>query len=74
MGTTAGLDATHAIVIPTATATAGTLRTGDTPCWEASLRAHHHKLLRAGVTTWADEGKKLTAKPRAKKTPAATPA
>lgn len=66
MGTTAGLDATHAIVIPTTTATAGTLRTGDTPCWEASLRAHHARLVKAGVTTWQAEGRKLTARPRKK--------
>lgn len=44
----------------------------DTPEWEASLAAHHHKLLKAGVTTWADEGKKLTAKPRPRKKPAVT--
>lgn len=68
MGTTAGLDASHAVVIPAATATPGTLRTGDTPCWEASLRTHHARLVKAGVDTWAAEGKKLTANRQKKNT------
>jgi hypothetical protein len=50
------------IVIPPATA--AQIRTGDTPCWDASLAKHHKALVSAGVTAWADEGKKLTARPR----------
>lgn len=52
----------------------GKIRTGDTPCWEASLAAHHDGLLKAGVTAWADEGKRLTAAPRPRKKVAAAPA
>ena len=42
-------------------APAAKIISADTPEWEASLAKHHHRLLKAGVTTWADEGKKLTA-------------
>lgn len=54
-----------ACIIPPAPA--AKVVSADTPEWDASLAAHHHKLLRAGVTTWADEGKKLTTAPRPRK-------
>lgn len=45
-------------------APAAKVKSADTPCWDAALAAHHEKLLAAGVTAWADEGKKLTTPPR----------
>lgn len=53
---------------------AASIRTGDTPCWEQSLAKHHAGLVKAGVTTWADEGKKLVTPPRPRQKKAASPA
>lgn len=61
---TGDVDMRKCIIPP---APAAKIVSADTPEWEASLAAHHHKLLKAGVTTWADEGKKLTANRRKKK-------
>lgn len=66
-GPAGGVDMRKCIIPP---AEATKIRSADTPEWDAALAAHHHKLLKAGVTTWADEGKKLTAArrpPRVKK-------
>lgn len=60
-----GVDMRKCIIPP---APAAKILSADTPEWEASLAAHHRGLLRAGVTTWADEGKKLTATRRKKTT------
>lgn len=50
-------------------AQAAKVRTCETPCWDAALRKHHHRLVKAGVTTWADEGRTLVQpKPRKKPT------
>lgn len=53
------------LIIPPATA--ARVISGDTPCWEQSLAKHHAGLVKAGVTTWADEGKKLVPPPRPRK-------
>ena len=46
-------------------ATAAKLKSADTPCWDAALAKHHDRLVKAGVTTWADEGRTLVQpKPR----------
>lgn len=49
---------------------ASKVKSADTPEWDAALAAHHHALVKAGVTAWADEGKKLTTRPRPRKKPA----
>jgi hypothetical protein len=69
VGTTAGTGATDTIVIPEA---ASAVVTGDTPEWEAALREHHTRLVKAGVDTWAAEGKKLTARRAPRKNTART--
>jgi hypothetical protein len=61
------------MIIPPAPA--AKIQSGDTPCWDAALAAHHHGLVKVGVTAWADEGKRLTtARPRPRKKMAADPA
>lgn len=69
MGTRAEPDGV-AVVIP-ADLPPGKIRTGDTPCWEAALAKHHKALVSAGVTTWAEEGRKLVPS-RPRKTKATT--